>query len=133
MGVLDGGCRWCWMRSESVRVRNTMTASAGDGGHGRPSLDRVPSPDGSDYDRSVSKSTGTQWMGTPDVTTYLGLQLRTLYRLIDEGQLPAYKFGRVIRLKREEVEAFVEGARIRPGELRHLYPVPADERGEEEC
>jgi excisionase family DNA binding protein len=70
-------------------------------------------------------------MGTPDVMAYLGVQLRTLYRLIDEGQLPAYKLGRVIRLKRQEVEAFVEGARIQPGELRHLYPAPADERGEE--
>jgi len=68
-------------------------------------------------------------MGTPDAVSYLGVQLRTLYRLIDEGQLPAYKFGRLIRLKREDVEAFVERARIQPGELGHLYPVPTDKRG----
>lgn len=60
-------------------------------------------------------------MGTTDAMTYLGVQLRTLYRLIDEDQIPAYKFGRLIRLKREDVEAFVDGARIQPGTLRHLY------------
>ena len=68
-------------------------------------------------------------MGTPDAVAYLGVQLRTLYRLIDEGHLPAYKLGRVIRLKREEVEAFVERMRVRPGELRHLYSVPMNEGG----
>ena len=43
-------------------------------------------------------------MGTTDAMAYLGVTLR-LYRLIDEGHIPAYKFGRVIRLKREDVEA----------------------------
>ena len=47
---------------------------------------------------------------------------RTLYRFIDEGQLPAYRFGRVIRLKENEVDAFIESCRIEPGTLEHLYP-----------
>ena len=38
------------------------------------------------------------------------------------GQLPAYRFGRVIRLKEEEVDAFIESCRIAPGTLEHLYP-----------
>jgi excisionase family DNA binding protein len=63
-----------------------------------------------------------QWLGTAEAARYLGLTSRTLYRLIDEGQLPAYKFGRVIRLKQTDVDAFVEGSRIEPGTLEHLYP-----------
>jgi excisionase family DNA binding protein len=54
----------------------------------------------------------------------LGVTLRTLYRFIDEGQLPAYKMGRVIRLQAHEVEAFIKRARIVPGTLEHLYPDP---------
>jgi excisionase family DNA binding protein len=50
--------------------------------------------------------------------------LRTLYRFIDEGQLPAYKMGRVIRLQAHEVDAFIKRARIVPGTLEHLYPDP---------
>lgn len=70
------------------------------------------------------KSTGDAWMGTVDASEYLGITLRTLYRLIDTGQVPAYKFGRVIRLRREEVEAFVASSRVEPGQLGHLYPQP---------
>ena len=62
------------------------------------------------------------WLSTKEAASALGLTPRTLYRLIDEGQLPAYRFGRVIRLKQGEVDAFVAGSRIAPGELEHLYP-----------
>jgi excisionase family DNA binding protein len=50
--------------------------------------------------------------------------LRTLYRFIDEGQLPAYKMGRVIRLQARDVDDFIARARIVPGTLEHLYPDP---------
>ena len=60
------------------------------------------------------------WLSTREAAGQLGITTRTLYRLIDSGQLPAYKFGRVIRLKAHEVEAFVEAAWIVPGELEHL-------------
>ena len=69
------------------------------------------------------------WLSTREAAAQLGVTTRTLYRMIDSGQLPAYKFGRVIRLKEHEVDAFVEGARIAPGELTHLY---ADSKGDEE-
>ncbi len=43
-------------------------------------------------------------------------------RFIDNGELPAYRFGRVIRLKESEVDRFIESCRIEPGSLEHLYP-----------
>ncbi len=61
------------------------------------------------------------WLSTKEAAGRLGLTTRTLYRLIDAGQLPAYKFGRVIRLQEGEVDAFIEQARIEPGALEHLY------------
>lgn len=63
-----------------------------------------------------------KWMSTAEAAGYLGITPRTLYRFIDEGQLPAYRFGRVIRLKANEVSAFIETCRIEPGTLEHLYP-----------
>lgn len=57
------------------------------------------------------------WMSTADAADYLGVQSRTLYRFIDEGRLPAYRFGRVIRLKRDDVDLFVQSCRIEPGTL----------------
>ena len=63
-----------------------------------------------------------RWMSTKEAAEHLGVTLRSLYRFIDEGSLPAFKFGRVIRLKADDVDAFIEACRIAPGSLEHLYP-----------
>jgi excisionase family DNA binding protein len=67
----------------------------------------------------------TEWLSTQDAARRLGITARTLYRFIDHGELPAYRFGRVIRLRANEVDDFINRSRIRPGELEHLYPEPA--------
>jgi excisionase family DNA binding protein len=64
----------------------------------------------------------TEWLSSGDAAELLGIGTRTLYRFIDEGRLPAYRFGRVIRLQRHEVELFVSSCRIEPGSLDHLHP-----------
>jgi excisionase family DNA binding protein len=66
----------------------------------------------------------TEWLSTQEAARRLGITPRTLYRFIDHGDLPAYRFGRVIRLRAHEVEKFIESSRIKPGELEHLYPEP---------
>lgn len=57
----------------------------------------------------MPKTTGPAWMTTAEVADRLGVSLRSVYRLIDTGQLPAYKIGRLIRLRTAEVEAFAAG------------------------
>ncbi len=48
---------------------------------------------------------------------------------LDQGLInPAYKLGRVIRMKKKDVEAFLEANRIEPGSLRHRYPPGVDEQ-----
>ncbi len=63
-----------------------------------------------------------RWMSTKEAAERLGVTLRSLYRFIDEGSLVAYKFGRVIRLKHDDVDGFIESCRVPPGSLEHLYP-----------
>lgn len=65
------------------------------------------------------------WLGTAEAARHLGITPRTLYRLIDEGQIAAYKFGRVIRLKQSDIMTFIDSSRIEPGSLEHLYPETA--------
>ena len=69
-------------------------------------------------------TSGTEiiWMSTQAAARRLGVTPRTLYRFVDEGTLPAYKMGRVFRLKQSDVDAFIEQARVQPGSLEHLYP-----------
>ena len=63
-----------------------------------------------------------EWMSTAAAAERLGITNRTLYRFIDEGQIVAYKFGRVIRLQKSDVDAFIQASRVEPGTMSHLYP-----------
>jgi excisionase family DNA binding protein len=62
------------------------------------------------------------WLSTKEAAERLGITLRSLYRFIDEGDLVAYKFGRVIRIQEPDVDRFIDASRISPGSLEHLYP-----------
>jgi excisionase family DNA binding protein len=64
----------------------------------------------------------TEWISTQEAARRLGVTSRTLYRFIDQGDLPAYRMGRVIRIKGADVDLFIESRRIQPGTLEHLYP-----------
>lgn len=73
------------------------------------------------------------WLSTADAAKALGITPRTLYRFINQGELAAYRFGRVIRVKRADIDAFIESSRIEPGSLDHLSPdssTPASEDAE---
>jgi excisionase family DNA binding protein len=80
------------------------------------------SGDAGDAPDAPSDTAPIEWMGTHEAARYLGITPRTLYRFINDGAVPAYKMGRVIRLKRPELDAFIEANRIAPGSLEHLTP-----------
>ena len=67
-----------------------------------------------------------RWLSTRDAAAYLGITPRTVYKLIDTDQLRAYRFGRVIRIRGGDLDTFIDGARIQPGSLAHLYPDTPD-------
>jgi excisionase family DNA binding protein len=69
-----------------------------------------------------AKSETISWLSTKEASARLSITLRSLYRFIDEGDLVAYRFGRVIRIKETDLDRFIEASRIVPGSLEHLYP-----------
>jgi excisionase family DNA binding protein len=73
-------------------------------------------------DEGLSMNEPIVWLSTKEASERLGITLRSLYRFIDEGDLVAYKFGRVIRIQEPDVDKFIEASRISPGDLEHLYP-----------
>ena len=74
---------------------------------------------------SIVMSGDISWLSTAAAAERLGITPRPLSRFIDEGQLAAYKFGRVIRLKQDDVDAYIESCRVEPGSMSHLYPETA--------
>lgn len=77
--------------------------------------------------------TDIEWLNTEEAAKRLGITTRTLYRFMDQGRLPSYRFGRVFRLKVTDIEKFIEDCRVEPGTLSHLYPEPtsADDAGDD--
>ena len=60
-------------------------------------------------ENSNESSEETVWLSSGQAAKHLGITPRTLYRLINEGQLIGFRFGRVIRLKQCDVDRFIDG------------------------
>ena len=43
-----------------------------------------------------------------DLSEYLNIKKSTIYRLVENGHLPHYKIGRLVRCKRSDVDAWIE-------------------------
>ncbi|MBL6924923.1 MAG: helix-turn-helix domain-containing protein [Acidimicrobiia bacterium] len=73
-----------------------------------------------DMTDSPGATSESEWLSTEAAARRLGVNPRTIYNFINEGDLKAYRFGRVIRLKSVDVAAFEEACQIQPGTLAHL-------------
>ena len=48
-------------------------------------------------------------MTASDVARHVGVNVRTVYRRVQDGSIPCYRIGRLIRFKQEEVEEALKG------------------------
>jgi len=53
--------------------------------------------------RSGDAMTDDEWLSAGDAAAVLGVTRLELYRMIDEGALPAYRRGHMVMLKVEDV------------------------------
>ncbi len=67
-----------------------------------------------------------EWFSTK-AAAQLGVSDRTIYTLMNTGQLRGHRIGRVFRIRDGDLEAFLEESVIKPGDLDHLLPKPPDE------
>jgi excisionase family DNA binding protein len=63
------------------------------------------------------------FLTTEEVLEYLNVNLRTIYRLIKAGKIPAVRVGRQWRFRRRDIDAWLENQR--PRTTRHASPAPA--------
>jgi excisionase family DNA binding protein len=54
------------------------------------------------------------FLTTEDVLEYLQVNLRTVYRLIKAGRIPAIRVGRQWRFRKRDIDAWLESQRPRP-------------------
>ena len=73
----------------------------------RQPLRRVPPP----APRPASKPQDA-WLHIGDVAKILGVHRNTAYRWASAGEFVSYRFGGTIRVRKSDLEKFIEGARI---------------------
>lgn len=64
-----------------------------------------------------------EWLSVDLAARHLGITSRTVHGLLNRGELVGYKIGRVYRIRTEDIVAYLDSARIKPGDLDHLLPV----------
>ena len=66
------------------------------------------------------------FLTTEEVLDYLQVNLRTVYRLIKAGRIPAVRVGRQWRFRKRDIDAWLESSRPTRGELDDAGPDRAD-------
>jgi excisionase family DNA binding protein len=64
------------------------------------------------------------FLTTEEVLEYLQVNLRTVYRLIKAGKIPAVRVGRQWRFRKRDIDAWLDSQRPRGGSNRSAAPSP---------
>jgi len=65
------------------------------------------------------------FLTTEEVLEYLQVNLRTVYRLIKAGKIPAVRVGRQWRFRKRDIDAWLDSQRPRGGSRAAPAPAPA--------
>jgi excisionase family DNA binding protein len=56
-----------------------------------------------------------EWFTTDELVRWLGLGRTKTYEMLRSGEIPSYKIGRVRRIRRRDIETWLNQNRFRPG------------------
>ena len=57
-----------------------------------------------------------EWFSADGLVRWLGIGRTKTYEMLSSGEIPSYRIGRLLRIRRQDVEAWLERNRYRPGE-----------------
>jgi excisionase family DNA binding protein len=94
------------MRSEGMATSDIAAALGRSVAAIRVVARKLPEPDRSEI--------SAQFMSSEQVCKYLHVKMDWLYDHVSRNEIPHVKLGRLLRFKRREIDAWVEGARRDP-------------------
>lgn len=53
-----------------------------------------------------------QYLKIEDISAYLNIKTKTLYAMVESGNIPHFRIGRLIRFKREDVDLWMEAKKV---------------------
>ena len=56
----------------------------------------------------------TDWLTPKDAAGVLGVSVKTVRRLYESGELPAFKVSTRVQIRREDANAYLESCRVEP-------------------
>lgn len=71
-------------------------------------------------ERWMSSNGSISWRSSKQAAEHLGVSLSTLYKLVNDGEVVAYRPSRSLQFKLEDLDSYLEGTRVQPGDLDHL-------------
>lgn len=71
-------------------------------------------------ERSSQSTAQPLWLSVQNAAAELEVTTRTIYRFINDGKLAAYRIGRVYRIRRADMQEFLDASALQPGDLDHL-------------
>lgn len=60
------------------------------------------------------------WKSASAAARHIGVSLGKLYKLVNDGELVAYKPSRSLRFLVEDLDDYLERKKVQPGDLDHL-------------
>lgn len=65
-------------------------------------------PDLESVRQGETEAEGKEWYSPDELWRWLGLGRTKTYELLQSGEIPSYKIGRVRRIRRQDIEAWLE-------------------------
>ena len=60
-----------------------------------------------------------RWLSVEEIASYLGIKRDTVYRWINEKQMPAHRMGRLWKFRKEEVDDWVKSGGAAEPDLKN--------------
>jgi excisionase family DNA binding protein len=59
----------------------------------------------------VSTQVNKEWWSPKELQEWLGCGRTKIYELLQSGEIPSYRIGRLVRVRKEDIELFLERSR----------------------
>lgn len=53
-----------------------------------------------------------EYLKIEDISAYLNIKKKTLYAMVESGEIPHFRIGRLIRFKRDDVDLWMEAKKV---------------------
>ena len=72
-------------------------------------LENKPGP----TDRTIHQGEGVmnEFLNIDELSQHLAIKKSSLYSMVEKGEIPYYRFGRLVRFKKTQIDAWAEGRR----------------------